>query len=226
MDVLVVEDEPRMAQLIRRGLVAEGFGAEIVSTGEDALRLAAAEPYDAILLDIMLPGIDGFETCRRLREAGVAAPVLMLTARESVEDRVAGLDSGADDYLMKPFAFKELVARLRALQRRGHRLADAVLEVDDLRLDPVAQRVHRGEVEIALSPIEYAVLHVLLQRPEQVLSRQDILRLAWGTTEAKSSNLVDVHVKHLRQKIDAPFGRRSLETVRGRGYRLRMQGPV
>jgi len=223
---LVVEDEVKMAALIRRGLSEQGLTVDVAGAGEEAIGMARASNYDAIVLDVMLPGIDGFETCRRLREAGVAAPVLMLTARESVEDRVAGLDSGADDYLMKPFAFKELVARLRALQRRGHRLADAVLEVDDLRLDPVAQRVHRGEVEIALSPIEYAVLHVLLQRPEQVLSRQDILRLAWGTTEAKSSNLVDVHVKHLRQKIDAPFGRRSLETVRGRGYRLRMQGPV
>jgi two-component system OmpR family response regulator len=226
MNVLIVEDERRMAQLIRRGLLAEGFDADIVSSGESALHAAARERYDAILLDIMLPGIDGLETCRRMRDAGVAAPVLMLTARESVEDRVAGLDSGADDYLMKPFAFDELLARLRALRRRGHRPAGGILEVGDLRLDPVAQRVRRGDVEIALSPIEYAVLHVLMQRPEQVLSREELLRLAWGSTEERRSNLVDVHVRHLRTKIDEPFGRRSLETVRGRGYRLRMQGPA
>ena len=222
--VLVVEDERRMAELIQRGLAGEGIDSDLSYTGEDAVRAVAEQRYDAILLDVMLPGIDGFETCGRIRAAGVSVPVLMLTARESVADRVAGLDSGADDYMLKPFAFAELLARLRALQRRSIPVREGVLRVDDLRLDPVSRRVQRDGVDIALSPREYAVLEALMQRPEEVVSRQALMHAVWGDDRETSSNIVDVYVKHLRSKIDEPFGVRTLETVRGLGYRLRMTG--
>ena len=220
--VLVVEDEQRMAELLRLGLTGEGLDVDVAATGEDALESAGQASYDAIVLDVMLPGIDGFETCRRLRGNGVAVPVLMLTARESVEDRVAGLDSGADDYMMKPFAFAELLARLRALRRRGVPAREDVIQVDDLRLDPVSRRVDRDGTEILLSPTEYAVLEALMRRPEQVVSRDALIESVWGLEREARSNIVDVYIKHLRHKIDEPFGRRSLETVRGAGYRLRM----
>jgi two-component system OmpR family response regulator len=222
--VLIVEDELRMASLIRRGLSKEGLACDIASTGEDALWMAKAADYDAIVLDVMLPGISGFETCHRLRSNGVWAPVLMLTARESVEDRVAGLDNGADDYLVKPFAFAELLARLRALARRGEHERPTVLEVDDLKLDPATRRVWRGSTEIQLSAKEFALLETFMRRPDEVLSRLHLLEHAWDFAYENRSNVVDVYIRHLRTKIDEPFGRRSLETVRGAGYRLRANG--
>jgi len=222
--VLLVEDEHRMASLIRRGLVREGLAADVAEKGEDALWMSAAHDYDVIVLDVMLPGIDGFETCRRLRENGIWAPVLMLTARDSVEDRVAGLDTGADDYLVKPFAFAELLARLRALARRGDAERPNVLEVGDLRLDPATREVRRGDQEIRLSTKEFALLETFMRRPGEVLSRLHLLEHAWDFAYENRSNVVDVYVRHLRRKIDEPFGRRSLETVRGAGYRLRLDG--
>ena len=213
-----------MATLIRRGLVQEGFAADLAGTGEDALWMAASHDYDAIVLDVMLPGFNGFETCRRLRSGGVWAPVLMLTARDSVEDRVAGLDTGADDYLVKPFAFAELLARLRALVRRGDLERPSVLSVGDLRLDPASREVARGGVEIPLSAKEFALLETFMRRPGEVLSRIYLLEHAWDFAYENRSNVVDVFVRHLRRKIDEPFGRRSIETVRGVGYRLRSDG--
>src|SRR5436305_8330466 len=224
MRVLVVGDETRMASLIRRGLTGEGLAADVAANGEDALWMAESHDYDAIVLDVMLPGIDGFETCRRLRSAGVWAPVLMLTARDAVEGRGAGLDSGADDYLVKPFAFAELLARLRALARRGEPERPAVLEVGDLRLDPATRRVSRGSSEIVLSAKEFALLETFMRRPGEVLSRLHLLEHAWDFAYDNRSNVVDVHVRRLRRKIDEPFGRRSLETIRGAGYRLRSDG--
>ena len=224
MRVLVVEDELRMAGLIRRGLVREGLAADVAEKGEDALWMSGAHEYDVIVLDVMLPGIDGFETCRRLRKNGIWAPVLMLTARDSVEDRVAGLDTGADDYLVKPFAFAELLARLRALVRRGDSERPNVLEVGDLRLDPATREVRRGDQDIRLSAKEFALLETFMRRPGEVLSRLHLLEHAWDFAYENRSNVVDVYVRHLRRKIDKPFGRRSLETVRGAGYRLRRDG--
>ncbi|MGB2851154.1 MAG: response regulator transcription factor [Solirubrobacterales bacterium] len=221
MKILVVEDEPKMAALIRRGLIGEGATADLAPNGEDALVMAGVTPYDAIVLDVMLPGIDGFETCQRLRKDGVWSPVLMLTARDAVEDRVAGLDHGADDYLTKPFSFAELMARLRALARRGSNQRPTVLEVGDLRLDPAARRVWRGETEISLSAKEFALLEVFMRRPGAILSRFDLLERAWEYDYENRSNVVDVYVRYLRQKIDKPFGGDSIETVRGAGYRLR-----
>jgi two-component system OmpR family response regulator len=223
MRVLVVEDELRMASLIHRGLTAEGLAADVAAKGEDALWMAETHDYDAIVLDVMLPGVNGFETCRRLREAGVWAPVLMLTARDAVEDRVAGLDNGADDYLVKPFAFAELLARLRALARRGEPERPSVLSVGDLRLDPATREVRRGRAEIVLAAKEFALLEAFMRRPGEVLSRLHLLEHAWDFAYDARSNVVDVHVRRLRQKIDEPFGRRSLETVRGAGYRLRVE---
>jgi two-component system OmpR family response regulator len=219
--VLVVEDEIKMASLIRRGLRSEGLAADVAIKGEDALWMANSTGYDAIVLDVMLPGIDGFETCKRLREEGVWSPVIMLTARDSVEDRVAGLDGGADDYLTKPFSFAELLARLRALTRRGGVERPATLEVGDLVLDPAARRAWRGENEIQLSPKEFALLETFMRRPGQVLSRLQLLEHAWDFAYENRSNVVDVYVRYLREKVDRPFGTDSLETVRGAGYRLR-----
>jgi len=217
--VLVVEDELRIAGLIRRGLVQEGLVADVAGTGEDALWMAGASEYDAIVLDVMLPGMSGFETCRHLRHRGVWTPVLMLTARDSIEDRVAGLDTGADDYLVKPFAFAELLARLRALARRGDPERPAVLRVGDLRLDPATHQVWRGETEIHLTHRELALLETFMRRPGEVLSRLHLLEHAWDFAYETRSNVVDVYVRHLRSKIDEPFGLRSLRTVRGAGYR-------
>ncbi len=226
MRVLIVEDELRMAALIHRGLLKEGLSPDVAGTGEDAIWMAQAVEYDAIVLDVMLPGISGFETCRKLRNNGVWAPVLMLTARDSVEDRVAGLDTGADDYLVKPFAFAELLARLRALARRGELERPAVLEVGDLRLDPATREVTRDGNEIRLSAKEFALLETFMRRPGEVLSRLHLLEHAWDFAYDNRSNVVDVYVRHLRLKIDEPFGRCSLETVRGAGYRLRADGGV
>src|SRR3954463_12234165 len=231
MRVLVVEDEIKMASLIRRGLRSEGMLADVAVKGEDALWMAGSTAYDAIVLDVMLPGLDGFEGCRRLpggggwlREDGVGSPVLMLTARDAVEDRVSGLDGGADDYLVKPFSFAELVARLRALARRGPVERPSVLQAGDLRLDPATRLVTRGDTEIALSAKEYALLETFLRRPGQVLDRYQLLEHAWDHEYENRSNVVDVYVRYLREKVDRPFGLTSIETVRGAGYRLRADG--
>ena len=221
MRVLIVEDEPKMAALIGRGLREQGAVVDIANTGEDALWKAAPGRYDAIVLDVMLPGIDGFETCRRLREADVWSPVLMLTARGEVEDRVAGLDGGADDYLTKPFDFAELGARLRALARRGPRERPAVMQVGDLRFDPAERWVMRGEVEIPMSSLEMALLERFMTSPGRVLSTLDLLEAGWDDAYENRSNVVAVYVGYLRNKIDRPFGRNDIETVRGSGYRLR-----
>jgi len=219
--VLIVEDEIKMAQLLRRGMHNEGLAADVAIRGEDALWMAEATEYDAIVLDVMLPGIDGFETCKRLRKAGVWSPVLVLTARDAVEDRIAGLDGGADDYLVKPFSFAELLARLRALVRRGGSERPPVLEVGDLRLDPAARRAWRGAEEVDLSSKEFALLEIFMRHPDEVLSRFQLLEHAWEYEYENRSNVVDVYVRHLRNKIDRPFGRESIETVRGAGYRMR-----
>jgi two-component system, OmpR family, response regulator len=222
--VLIVEDEEKLARLLRRGLVEESHAADVAGSGEDALWMAQATEYDAIVLDLMLPGIDGVEVCRGLREAGVWSPILMLTARDGVADRVGGLDAGADDYLTKPFAFDELLARLRALTRRGAAERPAVLTVGDLRLDPATRRVWRGDEEVELSSKEFAVLETFMRRPGRVLSRFELLEHAWDSGYEHRSNVIDVYVRYLREKIDRPFGRGSLETVRGAGYRLRADG--
>jgi two-component system OmpR family response regulator len=224
MRVLIVEDELKMASLIRRGLRDDGMAVDVAVTGEDALWMAGATEYDAIVLDVMLPGIDGFEVCRRLRGDGVWAPVLMLTARDSVDDRVDGLDTGADDYLTKPFSFAELGARLRALARRGPIERPTVLEVGDLHLDPATRRVWRGTTDISLSAKEYALLETFMRRPGYVLDRYQLLEHAWDYEYENRSNVVDVYVRYLREKIDRPFGVESIETVRGAGYRLRPDG--
>ena len=218
--MLVVEDDVKMASLLRRGLVEEGLAADVARTGDDALWMAEATEYDAIVLDVMLPGVDGFEVCRRLRESGRWSPVLMLTARDAVEDRVAGLDAGADDYLTKPFSFAELLARLRALARRAPQQRPAVLEAGDLRLDPATRRAWRGDVEIGLSAKEFALLETFMRRPGEVLSRYQLLEHCWDYGYENRSNVVDVYVRYLREKIDRPFGRETLQTVRGAGYRF------
>ncbi len=224
MRVLIVEDHVKMAALIQRGLRKEAMAADVTANGEDALWMAAATEYDAIVLDVMLPGQDGFDVCRRLREEGVWAPILMLTARDAVRDRVAGLDSGADDYLTKPFSYAELLARLRALVRRGPVVRPAELRVGNLRLDPARHRVWRGDAEIALSPKEFSLLETFMRRPGEVLSRFQLLEHAWDYDYENRSNVVDSYIRLLRRKIDQPFDIRSLETVRGAGYRLREDG--
>jgi two-component system, OmpR family, response regulator len=224
MRVLVVEDDVKMARLLHRGLSEDGAAVDVARTGEDALWMAGSAAYDAVVLDVMLPGIDGFETCRRLRDEDVWAPVLLLTARDSVEDRVAGLDGGADDYLTKPFSFAELSARLRALVRRGQPERPSVMSVGDLRLDPATRRVWRGDTEISLSPKEFALLEAFVRRPGEVLTRLELLEHAWDFNYENRSNVVDVYMRYLRRKIDRPFGVDTLETVRGAGYRLRADG--
>ena len=224
MRALVVEDEVKMAALIRRGLVEEGYAADVARTGEEALWMARATPYDAIVLDVMLPGRNGLEVCRSLRESGVWSPILMLTARDGVEDKVSGLDSGADDYLSKPFSFAELLARLRALTRRGPSERPAVLEVGTLRLDPATRRAWRGKAEVDLSAKEFALLETFMRNPGDVLTRLDLLEHAWDYGYENRSNVVDVYVRYLRAKIDRPFAVDSIETVRGVGYRIRRDG--
>jgi two-component system, OmpR family, response regulator len=221
MRALVVEDESKMAALLRRGLQEEGYAVDVASTGEDGAWLGNENDYDVILLDAMLPDIDGFEVCRRLRAAGRWSPVLMLTARDGVQDRVAGLDAGADDYLTKPFSFDELFARIRALLRRGPSERPTVLEVGDLVLDPAKRRVTRGTAAIDLTPKEFAMLELFLRHPGEALTRTRILEHVWDFAYEGDSNVVDVYVRYLRKKLDRPFGRRSIETVRGVGYRLR-----
>ena len=214
-----------MARLIRRGLQEDGFAVDLAKSGEDALWMAGSTPFDAVVLDVMLPGIDGFETCRRLRGDEVWAPILMLTARDSIEDRVAGLDHGADDYLVKPFSFAELSARLRALIRRGDSERPTVLRVGGLELNPATRRVTRDGAAIDLSPKEFALLETFMRRPGAVFSRLELLEHAWDYDYENRSNIVDVYVRYLRRKIDRPFGCDSIETVRGAGYRLREAEP-
>jgi two-component system OmpR family response regulator len=220
MRVLVVEDETKLRELLRRGLDEEGYAADVADRGEEALWMAHAVSYDAIVLDVMLPGADGFEVCRRLRGNGIWAPVLMLTARDEIDDRVSGLDAGADDYLTKPFAFEELLARLRALTRRAPAERPSVLEVGDLRLDPAAHRAWRGERELDLTAKEFALLELFMRRPGVTLTRTQLLDGAWDIAFESRSNVIDVYVRYLREKIDRPFGRNSIQTIRGVGYRL------
>jgi two-component system OmpR family response regulator len=224
MRILIVEDDTRMAAAIRRGLRFEGLVADVATDGEQALRAVRATDYDAIVLDVMMPGIDGFETCRRMRQEAVWAPVLMLTARDAVEDRVRGLDGGADDYLTKPFSLAELTARLRALVRRGPLERPTVLEAGDLRLDPATREVRRGDTEIELSAREFGLLETLMRRPGHVFTQMQLLESAWDLGYEQRSNVVEVYIGYLRQKIDRPFDVSSIETVRGVGYRLRKDG--
>jgi two-component system, OmpR family, response regulator len=224
MRVLFVEDDVKMAAAIRRGLRFEGIIVDLAEGGEQAVRQVGATEYDAVLLDVMLPDLDGFETCRRLRSQGIWVPILMLTARDAIEDRVRGLDTGADDYLTKPFSLAELTARLRALARRGPVERPTVLEVGDLQLDPATHEVFRGEDEIKLSAREFALLETFMRRPGQVLTQLQLLEAAWDLGYEHRSNVVEVYVRYLREKIDRPFGVKSLETVRGAGYRLRKDG--
>jgi len=221
MRVLIVEDDVKLAAAIRRGLQAEGLVADVAACGEDALWMAEATEFDVVLLDVMLPGMNGFEICKRLRDDGVWTPIIMLTARDAVEDRVQGLDQGADDYLVKPFSLPELLARLRAVARRGPVERPTVLEVGDLRLDPSTRRVWRADAEIALSAKEFALLETFMRHPGEVLSQFQLLEHAWDSEYENRSNVVEVYVRYLREKIDRPFGVASLETVRGVGYRLR-----
>ncbi len=221
MRALVIEDGSKMAALLRRGLQEEGFAVDVAGTGEDGAWLGTENEYDVILLDVMLPDVDGSEVCRRLRAADRWAPILMLTARDGVQDRVAGLDAGADDYLTKPFSFDELFARVRALQRRGPSERPLVLTAGDLALDPATHRVSRGEREVELTPKEFALLELFLRHPGEALSRTRILEHVWDFAYDGDSNVVDVYVRYLREKVDRPFGKRSIETVRGVGYRLR-----
>jgi two-component system, OmpR family, response regulator len=225
MRVLVIEDEVRMARLLKRALEEEGHAVDVATDGPDGLWLATENPYAAVVLDVMLPGFDGFELCRRLRAAGIWAPVLMLTARDEIGDRVRGLDAGADDYLVKPFSLLELAARLRALARRDDRPRPAVLAEGDLKLDPASKRAWRGSTELQLSPKEFSLLEFFLRHPGIVLSRSQIIEAVWDFAYDGSSNVVDQYVNYLRRKVDAPFGRSDIETVRGMGYRLRQAEP-
>ena len=223
MRVLVVDDDEKMGAVLRRGLSLEGMAVDTVTHSDEAVIRAQATTYDVIVLDVMLPGRDGFAVCRSLRERSVWSGVLMLTARDSVEDRVAGLNCGADDYLVKPFSLDELVARVRAVARRGTVERPVMLQVGDLRLDRATLHAWRGEVPIELSPKESAVLEVLMRRPGEVLSRFELLEQAWSYDYENRSNVLEVYVRYLREKIDRPFGRNSIQTVRGMGYRLRAE---
>jgi two-component system OmpR family response regulator len=220
----VVEDSTKMAALLERGLREAGYAVDVADHADDAVWLAQENAYDAIVLDVMLsgarPGPDGLEVCRRLRQSGRWSPILMLSARDAVEDRIGGLDAGADDYMTKPFAFDELLARVRALVRRGADERPVVLEVDDLVLDPATREVSRGATTIELTAKEFALLEYFMRNAGEALSRQRLIEHVWDFAHDGDSNVVDVHVRNLRSKIDRPFGRTSLETLRGVGYRL------
>ena len=220
MRLLVVEDEPKMASLLQRALQADGHAVDTVATGAEALWMANECDYDALVLDVMIPPPDGFEVCRRLRAQGRWTPILLLTARDGVKDRVNGLDAGADDYLPKPFSFEELAARLRAIVRRGTHERPVRLAVGDLTLDPATRTVTRGGTEIRLSPKGFSLLEFFMRRPGEVLSRDVLLEHAWDFAYDGGSNVVDVYIRYLRDKVDRPFGKRSIETVWGVGYRL------
>ena len=221
MRILVVEDSPKMASLLQRGLTEEGYAVDVVSNGVDAVWMATEQSFDAIVLDVVLPDIDGFEVCRSLRRSDRWAPLLMLTARDDVSDRVRGLDAGADDYLTKPFAFEELFARVRSLVRRGPRERSPILKVGDLVLDPAEHSVRRGSEPVNLTPKEFALLHYFMRNPGEALARPRLLEHVWDFAFDGDPNIVDVYVGYLRDKIDRPFGQTSLETIRGVGYRLR-----
>ena len=221
MRVLIVEDELKLSRLLRKGLQEDGHAVDLAETGEDALWMAGSTPYDAIVLDVMLPGIDGFETCERLRKDDVWAPILMLTARDAVADRVSGLDGGADDYLTKPFAFPELKARLRSLARRGDDPRPTSLESGGLVLDPADRSVRRDDTAIELSRTEFAMLEAFMQHEGKAMTRLQLLEHVWDDRYENRSNVVDVYVRYLRAKIDEPFGTDSIETIRGVGYRWR-----
>src|ERR1035437_9920801 len=225
MRVLVIEDEGRMARLLKRALEEEGHTVDVAGDGPDGLWMATENTYAAIVLDVMLPGFDGFELCRRMREAGIRVPVLMLTARDEVGDRGRGLDAGAGDYLVKPFSLLELAARLRALARRDDRRRPAVLSEGDLQLDPASKRALRAGTELQLSPKEFSLLEFFLRHPGVVLTRSQIIEAVWDFAYDGGSNVVDQYVNYLRRKVDTPFGRRDIETVRGMGYRLRQEEP-
>ena len=222
MRILVVEDEVKMAGLLKRGLEEEGYAVDVANTGANGLWAATENEYDALVLDLMLPDVSGLDVCRRLRSEGRWMPVLILTARDGVPDRVAGLDAGADDYMVKPFAFSELFARLRALIRRGAGERPAVVTVGDLSLDPASRSVARSGTQIELTAREFALLELLLRHAGEVLTRTRILEHVWDFAYDGGSNVVDVYVRYLREKVDRPFGRRSIETVRGSGYRFRL----
>ena len=224
MRVLVVEDEKRLAAGLRKGLEAEGFAVDVALDGADGLWMAREHAYDAVVLDIMLPGMNGYKVCSTLRQDGVWTPILMLTAKDGEWDEVEALDTGADDYLTKPFAYAVLVARLRALLRRGARERPVVLEAGDIRLDPAARRAWRGEVEVELTPRELALLEFLLHRRGEVVSKREILEHVWDYDFEGDSNIVEVYVWHLRSKLDRPFGRDAIQTIRGAGYRLTADG--
>jgi two-component system OmpR family response regulator len=218
--VLLVEDQTKLARAVRRGLQQEGYAVDVAATGDDGLHLAIEVDYDAVVLDVMLPGLDGFEVCRRMRVQGRWAPVLMLTARDGVADRVTGLDVGADDYLVKPFAFRELLARLRALLRRGAGERPAVLTVGGLQLDPAAHTVSRDGRPVELSAREFALLEFFMRHPGEVVTRTQVLEHVWDFNYEGLSNVVDVYVGYLRRKLEQPSGRPLLRTVRGVGYAL------
>jgi two-component system, OmpR family, response regulator len=220
MRLLVVEDQPKMRELLCRGLQQGGYAVDAVSDGPSALHQATEGDYDAVLLDVMLPGMDGFEVLRRLREAERWTPVLMLTARDSVPDRVRGLDDGADDYLVKPFAFSELLSRVRAVIRRGRPVRPVVLRCGSLTLDPATRRTMVGDTDVALSPREFALLEMLLDRRGAVVTRTELLDHVWDSSYDGVSNVVDVYVRNLRDKIDRRFGVQLIHTVRGAGYRV------
>ena len=224
MRALVVEDEQRLAAGLRNGLEAEGFAVDVALDGTDGLWLAREHPYDAIVLDIMLPGVNGYRICETLRREGIWTPILMLTAKGGEWDEVEALDTGADDYLTKPFSYAVLVARLRALLRRGAPQRPAVLEAGDLRLDPSARRVWRGDVEVELTPREFALLEFLLRHRGEVVSKRVILDHVWDYDFEGDPNIVEVYVRHLRNKLDRPFGRGAIHTIRGAGYRLAADG--
>jgi two-component system OmpR family response regulator len=224
MRVLVVDDEPRLAEGLKRGLEAEGFAVDVAHTGTDGLWLAREQQYAAILLDIMLPGMNGYVVCRTLRAEENWTPVLMLTAKDGEWDQVEGLDTGADDYLTKPFSFAVLLARVRALIRRGAAARPATLTVGDLTLDPASREVRRGSVAIELTTREFAVLEFLMRRAGQVVSKSEILDGVWDFAFEGDPNIVEVYIGHLRSKIDRPFGRDSIRTIRGAGYRIGVDG--
>jgi DNA-binding response OmpR family regulator len=222
--VLVVEDEVRLAEALQVGLQAEGFTADVAHDGEQGLHLAVERPYDAVVLDVMLPKLNGYRVCQRLRAAGNWVPVLMLSAKDGEYDQAEGLDVGADDYMVKPFSYVVLVARLRALIRRGAPERPAVLLAGDLRLDPARHEVRRAGQPIELTPREFALLEYLMRRRDEVVGKQAILEHVWDAHYEGDPNVVEVYVGYLRRKIDTPFGRHSLQTIRGAGYRLTGDG--
>jgi DNA-binding response OmpR family regulator len=224
MRVLVVEDERKISAYVKRGLEEQGYAVDVAYTGREALDWAEVAPYDLIILDILLPEMDGLNVCRQLRRRGMRTPILILTARDAVDDRVAGLDAGADDYLVKPFALKELLARLRALSRRPTDAAkNPLLQIADLTLDTLTRRVKRGDRPIQLTAKEYAVLECLLREPERVLTRTQIAEHVWNYDVYNQSNVVDVYIRNLRRKIDDGFDLKLIHTVRGAGYRLSVE---